>query len=178
MRRVPIATLAAVLPAMAAASVAWSCASAPAHVPISAGSESDLSSLVGRWAGSYTSPASGRSGSIVFHLVSANADSAFGDVVMVPRGSDEPLHPVSQDERNRSSASPQLLAIRFVEVREGTVSGTLQPYREPDCACALYTTFTGTIEGDRIEGTFVTTGVHLTSAQRGTWSVRRTRRTD
>jgi hypothetical protein len=175
MCRIPYSALVRTAASGASVVLLWGCASAkPAHVPVAA-TRSELAALVGRWEGSYESPATGRSGSIVFELVSASADSAFGDVVMVPRGTVEPLHPAVQDGAERSRPSPQLLQIRFVEVSEGIVSGTLQPYRDPESGFALDTRFTGRLAGDRIEGTFVTTGVHLTTPQRGTWSVRRTR---
>ena len=36
------------------------------------------------------------------------------------------------------------------------VTGTLEPYIEPECLCAVSTTLTGTAVGDTIRGTFVT----------------------
>jgi hypothetical protein len=65
-----------------------------------------------------------------------------------------------------------VLRIRFVRVDGGKVSGTLQPYRDPDCGCSVYTTFEGTVEGDVIEGTFVAR--HADGPLfRGTWLVMR-----
>src|SRR5437773_10842284 len=58
-------------------------------VPL-AGSPRDVAALAGQWEGSYSSAATGRSGSISFTL-SAGTDSAFGDVIMIPRGWGRPL---------------------------------------------------------------------------------------
>src|SRR5256886_5468755 len=53
-------------------------------VPVG-GTAGDMAALAGQWEGSYSSASTGRSGSISFTL-SAGNDSAFGDVIMIPRG--------------------------------------------------------------------------------------------
>jgi hypothetical protein len=151
-----------------AASVA--CASTPETVPL-VGSTSDVSSLVGEWSGEYEGASSGRSGSIVFVLRSV-ADTARGDVMMIPRASGEQ----SNAENRRAPLalrSGQVLTIAFVRVAGGAVAGTLDPYTDPDCKCTVQTTFTGTLRGNTIEGTFVTRGSQLPSEQRGRWRVTR-----
>ena len=67
------------------------CATSQSAVPV-IGPAGDVSALTGEWAGDYSSNASGRSGSITFTLRAA-ADSAFGDVVMIPVGWGRPLMP-------------------------------------------------------------------------------------
>lgn len=70
--------------------------------------------------------------------------------------------------------SSQVLRIAFVRVAGGNVTGTLDPYTDPECQCTVQTTFTGTLRGNTIEGTFVTRGP-LPREQTGRWRV--TRRT-
>jgi hypothetical protein len=150
------------------------CASArQPRVPVSI-SPADLSRLGGEWAGEYTSPATGRSGSIVFHLT-ATADSAHGDVVMVPRGMQAPLRPAvtGAGSRGQPPVEPRELTIRFVRFEGDRVSGMMDPYTDPDCNCPVTTRFEGTVQGERIEGTFTTRGSPAANAVTGTWSVKR-----
>ncbi len=157
--------------------VALACASKPTPVTV-AGASSDRASLAGKWTGEYTSQATGRSGSIVFNL-SPSGDAASGDVVMVPRGLDRPLTPYSAGNVNtagvQASQSSQVLTIRLVRVSGDTVSGVLDAYRDPQCDCPVVTTFTGTLNGDTIDGTFTTRGSQAAGPQSGTWRVSRKR---
>ena len=146
------------------------CASTPETVPL-VGSASDVSSLVGEWTGEYEGGSSGRSGNIVFVLRSV-ADTAHGDVMMIPRASGEQMSPESR-RAPLALRSGQVLRIAFVRVAGGAVSGTLDPYTDPDCKCTVQTTFTGTLRGNTIEGTFVTRGSQLPNEQTGRWRVTR-----
>lgn len=135
-----------------------------------------LSAIAGEWRGSYESGETGRSGSILFTL-SASGDSASGDVIMVPRTTGVALGPetmsgVSAPGPDRGS---RVLTIRFVRAEGSQVRGALDPYEDPECRCTVLTTFAGRLEGDRIRGTFHTTGRPLGAGVTGTWSVRRTR---
>ena len=148
------------------------CASTPETVPL-VGNASDVSSLVGEWSGEYDGGASGRSGNIVFVLRSAT-DTAHGDVMMIPRGMGE-QSPSSDSRRGQLALrSGQVLRIAFVRVAGGAVTGTLDPYTDPNCNCTVQTTFTGTVRDDTIEGTFVTRGSQLPNDQHGRWKVTRT----
>ena len=142
-------------------------------VPVVAG-ELDMAQLHGEWRGEYEAPSVGRNGSIVFRL-EAGADTALGDVVMIPRDLGRPLEPAeieSQPEQERSTA--EVLRIAFVRIEGGRVSGTLQPYQDPECRCPVNTTFTGRLKGDVIEGEFeaVRGGGEVFT---GTWRVQRSR---
>jgi hypothetical protein len=146
------------------------CATTPMPVPVAG----EVAALAGEWWGEYDGDVSGRSGSILFTL-SAGRDTANGDVLMIPVGAMQalrPMRPTAPETDERSS--PQVLTISFVRVRDGWVSGTLDPYRSPDCSCTLVTTFTGQLDGDRIRGTFVTRHEdgHF---ETGKWNVRRKR---
>ncbi len=146
-------------------------------------SPADLTALAGEWAGEYSSGASGRSGSIVFTL-RAGLDTAYGDVVMVPRGSAEPLssaQPPGTGAPGSGGAVGMMqrgvgLTIRFVRIAADSVGGALDPYVVPGCNCRLTTTFLGAASGDRIAGTFVTLGDPAADRQTGRWAVTRHRR--
>jgi len=147
------------------------CALNPAPVPVE-GPKEDVGSLVGEWVGEYRSLETGRSGSIMFTLA-AGTDTAFGDVVMVPKEAGIPRTDVTPPA-TASRQAQQVLTIRFVRVVEGTVVGTIDPYPSPDCNCQLLTTFRGALAGNRIEGTFtIHHSGHETMAQKGTWWVTR-----
>jgi hypothetical protein len=121
------------------------------------GEATSIAALRGEWSGEYWGNASERRGSLSF-TISATADSAFGDVIMLtPQG--QQIRPVDAGDQHRlHSASSQALRIDFVRVGAGMVSGTLEPYIAPDCECQVSTTFTGNVLGDTIRGTFVTNG--------------------
>ncbi|HKI94152.1 MAG TPA: hypothetical protein VJ992_02565 [Gemmatimonadales bacterium] len=163
--------LLAVIPAVL---LSAGCAVQQAPVPVQ-GSRSAIQRLAGTWTGGYESTQSGRSGSISFSLA-ANADTAFGDVIMMPRGTTTPLRPARVDGDavpGETRMSTAVLTIRFVTVRDGRVEGTLDPYRDPGCGCLLLTTFVGTVRGDLITGTFLSHHVEGGANVRGTWEVRR-----
>ena len=139
------------------------------------GASSDVSALTGEWAGDYSSAQSGRSGSISFTLRAAG-DSAFGDVVMIPSAWGRPLVPWRQENvagggANQSPAST-VLTIRFVRVEHGHVSGTLDPYADPQTGARLLTTFSGELTGTTIAGSY-TTRLPSGDTQTGRWSVQR-----
>ncbi len=141
-------------------------------VPIVAG-PGDMAQLHGEWKGVYEAPAVGRSGSIVFRL-EAGADTAEGDVVMIPDDLGSPLQPADfEPGGGRPATTQQVLRIAFVRIQGGKVSGTLQPYRDPECECSVYTTFTGELDGDIITGEFRATRDGGGGPFTGTWSVRR-----
>lgn len=156
---------------VAAVVAAAACAANPSPVPI-AGTARDLDALAGAWEGEYVSGETGRSGNITFTL-RAGADSAFGDVVMIPR----PVPPIPADGRVPPGGvidAPHVLSIAFVRAGTGVVSGRLTPYQSPDCGCTLTTVFRGTVSGDRIEGTFTMIhSDHMAPQQTGTWWVAR-----
>jgi hypothetical protein len=145
------------------------CASSPREVRIE-GAPSEISALAGNWEGEYSSQATGRLGSIVFQLV-AGEDHAHGDVLMIPRGSNEPYRPRSGGQGPAPGGASQLLSIRFVRAEGGKLTGTLDPYWDPDCSCEVTTTFVGEVHGNRIEGTF--TSERIAGRVFGTWTASR-----
>ncbi len=148
------------------------CAANPSPVPMM-GPAGDVSALAGEWVGEYRSVETGRMGSISFKL-QAGSDTAFGDVLMVPRqaqtGGD-----VSQNPGVPGCTAAQILTIRFVHVAAQRISGTIEPYRCPDCGCLLVTVFRGELKGNRIDGDFVTTHSQGDEPpQKGSWWATRT----
>lgn len=150
------------------------CTAAPqATVPL-VGPARDVAALAGQWDGAYSSAQTGRSGSISFTLIS-QADSAFGDVVMIPRGFGRPLQawtgatPPVGAEPTRAT----VLTISFVRVTAGRVTGTLAPYADPETGARLFTTFDGRLNGDEIAGTFATRSAASPDAVTGEWKVTR-----
>jgi hypothetical protein len=71
-----------------------------------------------------------------------------------------------------------VLKITFIRKERGNLSGTLDPYRDPECACTVITTFQGSFkDASTIEGTFSTVpsqaGGTVTG---GTWRMTRVKR--
>jgi hypothetical protein len=145
------------------------CASSQANVPM-VGAAGEVHQLAGEWVGDYQGDESGRNGSITFTLRAAN-DSAFGDVVMVPSGG-RAMMPWRTPTAAVSRPTPEVLQIRFVRVEAGRVSGTLEPYADPETGAQLVTTFRGELKGNKIEGTF-TTRLPSGGTQTGRWMVQR-----
>jgi hypothetical protein len=112
----------------------------------------DVATLVGEWSGEYYSAAAQRSGTIWFKL-DAVRDTAFGDVLMIPREpAMMPAQPSAPDVwRDRT----QVLTIKFVRVEAGHVTGAIDPYPSPEDGTLLLTVFRGAIKGDRVEGEFM-----------------------
>lgn len=138
----------------------------------------DIETLAGRWEGEYGSRESGRTGSILFTL-EAGADTAHGDVLMVPREWDLPPQPRPGDPDAmdfRRDRPPQALPIAFVRAVDGIVEGRLEPYRDPECNCLLTTIFSGKlVNPTTFEGTFISIHGSGDRTVRGWWRV--TRRT-
>jgi hypothetical protein len=132
-----------------------------------------MGGLTGKWDGTYEMlSGSRRTGSILFEL-QAGRDTAAGTVVMTFNQT-EALPGVIQepDYRVRTMRS-ETLSISFVRLSDDRLTGELEPYSDPFCGCTLKTTFTGTLRGDRIKGTFLTVHQHSRIEDHGKWSVTR-----
>ncbi len=150
------------------------CAGSPPPVPVS-GSAGDVAALVGEWVGEYSSPATGRSGSITF-TPSARGDTAHGDVVMIPAEWGRRLEPWREGgPTTPTRPGPEPLTITLVSVVENRVSGALAPYADPATGVQLVTTFDGRLHGDTISGTFTTRVSDSPGTQTGGWRVVRKR---
>jgi hypothetical protein len=132
-------------------------------------SDFDLQPLVGEWHGDYTNPGAGRSGTIAFRL-RAGESSATGRVVLIP-GKADTLVAAAVMARS-------VINISFMRKEGNKVTGTLDPYIDPTCACRVTTNFEGSFKDARtIEGTFTTvpsqSGAQITG---GKWKVTRVKR--
>jgi len=161
-------------PTMLLSAALTACSASRAPVPL-VGAATDITALTGEWVGDYSSAESGRSGSVSFTLRAAG-DTAFGDVVMVPAAWGHALVPWREPNgpgaaANQAAAST-VLTIRFVRVERGHVSGTLDPYADPQTGERLLTTFSGELNGNAIAGTY-TTRLPNGGSQTGRWTVRR-----
>jgi hypothetical protein len=159
---------------LAASSIA--CASKPPGTELTS-SDFDLNPLVGEWRGAYSSAETGRSGTIAFTL-RAGEGSASGNVVMIPRADSLLTAAEREVVSNVSRQERSVIKIHFVRKEGGNLSGTLDPYRDPDCNCPVTTTFQGSFRDARtIEGTFTTVpstpGRNVTG---GKWKVVRVKR--
>ena len=121
------------------------------------GPRGSADALIGEWDGSYSGPATGRSGSIWFKLV-AGEDHAHGDVLMKAQGSPSPYFRRAPgiSERELQTQAPAMLAIHLVRVSGNQVDGFLDAYWDPLCNCEALTTFNGELFENRISGFFVT----------------------
>jgi hypothetical protein len=151
------------------------CASRQPEIELTS-SDFDLNPLVGEWRGDYSSTETGRNGTIAFTLRAAEL-AASGNVVMLPRAD-------SSFEANHAPVDPsipnarEVLTIHFVRKEGNNVVGTLDPYRDPECACQVTTTFQGAFrDRSTIEGIYTTTavtpGARVTS---GKWKVTRVKK--
>ena len=117
------------------------------------GDDNEMAKIVGDWTGDYHGVESGRDGTIDFSL-ELGRHTAIGEIHM-----------------GAPDAPP--LKIEFVAVDGGKISGSVAPYTDPNCTCEVQTTFTGTVAGDTISGTFETKISANGQVQTGDWQVTR-----
>jgi hypothetical protein len=121
------------------------------------GKDTELAKVKGNWEGEYTSPDTGRSGTISFTLDLGHATGE-GEVLM-----DVPGEP-----------APRSLRIASMHVDGSEVKGRLRRYTDPACNCQVDTEFSGVVVGETIDGTFVIKPVGKdVVAGGGTWHAER-----
>lgn len=140
---------------LSAAFIISACATTGSTVQVK-GKDTELVQLAGEWTGDYKGIESGREGRITFNL-GLGRHTADGEVLMYAKDSDQ--------------ARP--LPIQFVQVEDGRITGKIGPYVDPACKCEVETEFLGDLEGNVIDGTFVTRIAALSREQTGLWSVTR-----
>jgi hypothetical protein len=148
--------MARLLPALALLAMTAGCGAAT-QVPVK-GKDTEVVRLAGSWEGTYVGADSGRSGTIRFDLTLGRY-TAEGQVMMF-----------SED-----ATEAQPLRIQFVEVEDRQISGTIAPFVDPRCECTVETRFLGSVEGDLIDGTFISQLEGREEVQRGSWTVHRSR---
>jgi hypothetical protein len=149
------------------------CASTPRVVTLHA-DPAAREALLGSWRGSYTIDYR-RGGAISFVLVPGEND-AHGDVLMTPAGATQPYAPGMRDglpPAGGPSGGSELLSIRFIRAEDGSVSGMLTPYWDPERTCTAQATFSGKVDGASMTGTFVSTCDRGVPTYTGRWTMRR-----
>jgi hypothetical protein len=159
-----------------AAGFGVACSSTPVSPSIAVeGAKNDVKLLSGKWKGEYESKQNGRSGSIIFEFKSGN--EGHGDVLMWPKGSKDPIKPAHGKDLSEEQIAkmPQVLTVSFVKSEKGLLTGTLDPYTDPDCNCDVRTTFAGTIDGDVMTGEFTIERWDNPGGRqvKGTWHMKR-----
>jgi len=135
----------------------------------------DWDRLSGTWRGQYTVSGQERHGVIEFRL-DARAHEAVGDVLLIaPRGWRATGMPPSHTMPRYPGAETQLLSIRFLAADQGLVRGDLEPYWDPDRECRATAVFSGSVDGDIIAGSFVSSCEGGLRMLRGSWRIERTR---
>lgn len=171
MRHVLVASAVAVVIVSAAG-----CSLAMRPVSVSA-SHIQWEALAGEWRGTYEMNGYDRHGTIAFKLV-AIEEQASGEVLMIPERTGWPYtmnRPEAEQRPGRVEPRTQLLTIRFVEASEGTLSGTMDPYWDPDRRCTAHASFTGVVEGDAVTGSVTSVCENDVRVLRGQWRARRNR---
>lgn len=137
----------------------FGCATAPAPVPEVkkvTGRVIDIAELSGSWLGQYNSTVTKRSGVISLDL-NESSGKAIGQVILTSKT------PIKVSSSPKSITSPgtvkrtqeKSLSIEFIAVQDGKVSGDVTPYTDPAFGEAtVFTTFEGTLTGNRLEGTY------------------------
>jgi len=158
-----------------AALLAAGCLYKPPVIPIDADS-GGFEMLVGEWNGDYAIEGSyPRSGQISFTLI-AGEDHAHGDVLMVPHGARHGYdrYPPGQPLIAGGEPHPsEVLTIQFVRVIDGSVSGVMDPYWDPERQTQVSTTFHGTLTANTIQGTFRSLYANRALESIGHWKVTR-----
>jgi hypothetical protein len=162
-------TIRSIVPIAAAVTLA-ACASASV-VPLR-GTPADVASLTGEWDGTYSSQATGRSGSIWFRLVEGE-NHAHGDVMMTAAGADAPYrrHSWESEAPSRRSPGNTFLTIRFVRAADGVVDGLLDPYWDASCECLVVTAFRGEALNGKVSGSFISRFADTVAT--GRWEAKR-----
>jgi hypothetical protein len=140
----------------------------------------DLEMLAGEWQGEYRSAALGRRGTIDFKL-NADTNQAFGQVRMLPRAPHllDYQPPAYRDAADavRPAGSTDVLEIRFVRATDGSITGMLDRYWDPDRNCYAMTVFRGRLGTGMVEGTFKTTFESGAGEATGEWRAEKKTRT-
>jgi hypothetical protein len=138
-------------------------------------SPADWERLSGEWRGEYTMAGHDRHGLIAFRLKGGVREAA-GDVLMIPDRFNWPytgMPPKDMPPGHAPQTDSQLLSIRFVSAERGTVGGNMAPYWDPDRNCQAFASFTGSVDGDVIAGSFISVCEDGVRTLKGRWRVER-----
>lgn len=147
------------------------CGGFDSHVPV-VGPAEDVQALVGHWDGEFSSAATHRRGLIEFDL-EAQQDTAHAVIYYMP----DRLGSMAADHPRDGSynPSPVVLKLELLEVRGAQVRGVLERYPDPATGELVSAVFTGELQGDEIDGTYVMEFVRSGDRASGRWTVTRSR---
>jgi hypothetical protein len=152
------------------------CAYNPPPIPVIAPEKQDLMSLEGDWMGDFEALSNERAGTIAFKL-GPGSDTAFGEVVMIPQNYAAQRMASDIPGTTRPGAMPFIpvgLAVSFVRLSGGYLSGELAPYTDPDIGCLVRTTFSGSFrDASTLAGEYVARDEHGYLLHRGRWLVKK-----
>jgi hypothetical protein len=140
------------------------------------GAPADWEALSGDWRGDYWMNAYDRHGTIGFNLV-AGSGEASGEVLMISDRYGWPYmwNPPRPGVPPWPDSRTELLTIRFVRADRGLISGTMEPYWDPDRRCRAAASFLGSLAGDVVKGTFTSACEDDFRILNGRWRVERKR---
>ncbi len=124
----------------------------------------NMSLIAGEWEGEYGSEFSGKTGSITF-LLTPGEDNAFGQVFMSERMGIYTL------QRPTIKRITYPLAINFVQIANGRVSGQVAPYLDKEHNQTIHTIFEGRVNQDVMEGTYTSSIEGSNKSYTGSWRV-------
>ncbi|NNF39482.1 MAG: hypothetical protein HKN71_12495 [Gemmatimonadetes bacterium] len=148
------------------------CGGFDSHVPV-VGPPDDVQALVGHWDGEFSSAATHRRGLIEFELEAAQ-DTAHAVIYYMP----DRLGAMASDHPRDGSydPSPVVLRLQRLEVQGARVRGLLETYPDPATGELVSAVFTGELQGDEIDGTYIMEFVRSGDRASGRWTVTRTSR--
>jgi len=124
----------------------------------------DMSLIAGEWDGEFSSQTSGNSGTISFDLTKGQ-NSAKGQVFI--RGE---LGPVSF-KSPLITTYLRSLPIEFVHIERNIIEGKVVPFKDFKNNVTIHTSFKGGIDGDVMEGTYVSMIEETKKSYTGSWKV-------
>jgi hypothetical protein len=140
------------------------------------GNTIDIAQLSGSWKGKYVSTVTQRSGTITLDL-SKETNKAVGQVFLTSFVTTKKTSSSNGSTNNSTVVTPQIkpLPVEFIAVKNGTVNGSVTPYADPRFGGkTVFTSFEGTLSGNKMEGTFTSRiGQNGNSYNGSWWAVRK-----
>jgi hypothetical protein len=137
-----------------AVTLATGCASSLTTIPVK-GKDTEVFRMRGEWLGEYTNDAAGRTGALRFNL-RAGRQTADGEITM-----------------KLASGESRTLKVAYLKVDGDQLHGKVDQYMDPDCKCTVEAEFSGTVEGDSVDGTFTVKLVASGQELPGSWHAER-----
>ena len=158
----------------AATSLMFGCASTSSTTSTAkvSGASVDVAQLSGSWEGKYISTVTQRSGVISLDL-NKSTNKAVGQVLLTSTvEKKKTTHTPKGNTKTSTVTSSQVkpLPVEFVAVKNGKVNGTVTPYADPRFGGqTVFTSFEGTLVGNRMEGTFTSRIGQSGNSYNGSW---------